>query len=299
MPPLASECVFCAPRAGAASDHPLGAVRAAPVGNGASGGGGQGGAAGPVIVSGKAVGSQVPPEVRNLGEQSRVYYCKIGGQTVGPVTAADIRDAFSKGQIDGHASVGIQGRKEWFAIRALPQFSHLITGVGRAPSSRSTSGLSGPEGPAGGPGIAHGMSPGPAPRGASPRPMPPPSALPRPMPAPGAALRPMPPHGAPPRPSQVMPVATYAPSALSIQGLPGLGNTSQGVLRNDETLVVPPLPHPALLAIGASTAQVRDPQLEAWQKEVRSWRRRAIIFQILTGVLLIVTASLLGILLGR
>lgn len=189
-----------------------------------------------VLRAGNPPSDIVPEEVRRLGEQSRVYYCKLGGQTVGPVTAADIREAFGKGQIDGQASVGIQGRKEWYPIRALPQFSQLITGVGPAPPSR------------------------------------PPAGRPTPLPRPGA-------ESGDPRPTAAQ-----------------LGLFPSGTSRNDGTLVVAPLPSPALLQIGSSTGQVVDPQLALWQQEVRSWRRLAYVFGILSGALLLLSAALIGLL---
>lgn len=63
----------------------------------------------------------------------RIWYCKIGGQTIGPVTAEDIRAAYAKGQINRDASVGIRGKKDWFSIRSLPEFADLVTGVGPRP----------------------------------------------------------------------------------------------------------------------------------------------------------------------
>lgn len=236
-----------------------------------------------VVRAGQPVVDSVPEEVRSLDEQSRVYYCKLGGQTVGPVTAADIREAFAKGQIDGQASVGIKGRKEWFPIRALPQFSHLITGVGPKPAPRA---------PAAPPSL----------------PTPPASAARSTgaPPSPASAARSA---GAPPSPTGPRGDAARAladrPTALPRPGgdgrrsaatpLPALSGPSS-ISRNDETLVVSPLPSPALLAIGGSTGQLTDPQLAAWQREVRSWRRLAIIFGVLSGALVLLCAALVGVL---
>ncbi len=222
-----------------------------------------------VIRSGQPPVDAVPEEVRRLDEQSRVYYCKLGGQTVGPVTAADIRDAFGKGQIDGQASVGIQGRKEWYPIRALPQFSQLITGVGPVPQTRPPAMQTGAAAP---PAPAPWPAPGPA--GPGPRTDAGRASLPRPTP--------------PPRPGIEGPDWGNAVAPM--------GLVPSAAARNDETLVVAPLPSPALLQIGASTGQVVDPQLALWQKEVRSWRRLAYLFGILAGGLLLLCAALIGLL---
>jgi len=202
-----------------------------------------------------ATDGDLPASVRTLEESARVWYCKIGGQTVGPCLAADIRDAFSKGQIDGQASVGVQGYKAWYPIRSLPQFSHLVTGVRPAPSAR--------------PGA---------------------SVVPAPLPTLGAP-RPAGPAGPPlggPSPS--------APGSLpAAPGAHGLV-PSPGSQRDDETLVVPPLPPPALLGIGDHTGEVADPRLRAYQAEVRSLRRLVWFFGLLAAGLALTSAALLGLL---
>ncbi len=121
IPPLASGCVHCGPPA--AVDMRFNVVKAGEPFHAAAN------AMAPVSVG-------LPADVLTIGEGDQVWYCRIGGQNVGPVTAAEIRGAFAKGQIDGQASVGIQGKQDWFPIRSLPQFSDLLTGIGPAPTSR-------------------------------------------------------------------------------------------------------------------------------------------------------------------
>ncbi len=202
-----------------------------------------------------AADGDLPASVRTLEETARVWYCKIGGQTVGPCLAADIRDAFSKGQIDGQASVGVQGYKAWYPIRSLPQFSHLVTGVRPVPTAR--------------PGAA---------------------AAPAPLPTLGAP-RPGAPTGSPlggPGPSAPRPM----PAAPGAQGLVPSPNSQ----REDETLVVPPLPPPALLGIGDHTGEVADPRVRAYQAEVRSLKRLVWFFGLLAAGLALAAAVLLGLL---
>jgi GYF domain 2 len=118
IPPLASGCVHCSPQT-AAADMRFNVVK---VGE-------------PFAVA-APVSAGLPADVVTIGESAQVWYCRIGGQNVGPVTAADIRGAFAKGQINGQASVGIQGKQDWFPIRSLPQFSDILSGIRPAPTAR-------------------------------------------------------------------------------------------------------------------------------------------------------------------
>jgi len=212
---------------------------------------------------GPAPGAGLPRDIPSLDESAQVWYCKIGGQTVGPCLAADIRDAFAKGQINGEASVGVRGHKAWYPIRSLPQFAQMITGVGLAPSPRAPSQLPGPAGP-----------PPPA-AGA-------PASGGRPPPAPGPGA------GAQASPFPSAPVATS-------EGQPTPSALGQ---REDATLVVPPLPPPSLMEVGNRTAQVHDPAVAAWRAEVAALRRKLWILGALTALLALCSAALLALLLS-
>ncbi|MFH2009585.1 MAG: DUF4339 domain-containing protein [bacterium] len=205
-----------------------------------------------------------------LKEGERVWYCRIGGQIIGPVTSTDIRDAFSKGQIDGQATVGIQGKKDWFPIRSLPQFKDMITGIGRPPQARTL--------------------PVPVMGGAS---LPGPRADRR---TPGPVNLPQSSSSPPPVPPSI-PVSAPGPMFLPA-GLPAPAPLGQQ--RNDETQVVPPLPPPTALpsaqslnpgSPGANNAALLD--------ELGRVRRMALLFGILSGVLMIASAVLLGLLVSR
>jgi hypothetical protein len=213
-----------------------------------------------------APGAGLPRDIPSLDESAQVWYCKIGGQTVGPCLAADIRDAFAKGQINGEASVGVRGHKAWYPIRSLPQFAQMITGVGLAPSPRAASLR---PGPAGAP------PPGPAAGTAAA--------------GQGAGVAPGP--GAPPAPTSA---CQPAPGAAP----PGRPTTSATGQREDETLVVPPLPPPSLMEVGNQTAQVHDPAVAAWRAEVAALRRKLWILGALTALLGLCSAVLLALLLS-
>lgn len=215
------------------------------------------------------VSTGLPADVRSIGEGAQVWYCRIGGQIIGPVTAEQIRGAFGKGQIDGHASVGIQGKKDWFPIRALPQFSNILTGIGPAPTARPRSapvpggaGLPGPQ-------TAHQRAA--------------PMNLPAPARPAAAMAAPMPPA---PAPAALPPVLATRPVASAD--------------RDDKTEIVPPLPPPGLVpgAQYATPIPSRNlpPPLAVLQDEIKRYRRLAVILGIVSGVLFITTAALLGLL---
>lgn len=195
--------------------------------------------------------TDLPPGVTTINEMARVWYCKIGGQTVGPVLAEDIRTAFSKGRINGQASVGVQGYQAWYPIRSLPQFAHMITGVGPVPAPR-------------GPAQAQ-----PAPRIA----------------APPLAASPAPAHASGPAPAS--PPAHAVPMEL---GRPSSPQTD----RDDETLVVAPLPPPGWLAVGDSTGQVTDPRLQSLSTEVGRLRKLVVTLAVLSGLLFVLSGILVA-----
>ena len=221
--------------------------------------------------------TRAPADVTSIHPGQRVWYCRIGGQTIGPVTSIDIRDAFSKGQIDGHASVGIQGKKDWFLIRALPQFSDLVTGIGPAP------------GPPGNPVRGGGLPPP-----ASPQRTPAPVSIPAPAGRPSRASH---------RPLAAAPArASAAPFAAQPQLGPGflLPPRPTNAARDDETMVVPPLPIPTGTAPAAAPAAGKATnELSFWQEEARRHRRLNVVLGILAGGLFVLSAALLGLLVSR
>lgn len=209
----------------------------------------------------------LPADVLSIGESAQVWYCRIGGQTIGPVTAAEIRGAFGKGQIDGQAAVGIQGKRDWFPIRALPQFSDLLTGIGPAPTSRP---LREPV-----PVAAH-SAPLPGRQSAPPR---------RPMNLPPLA----------------QPATSLAPGPLSTS-TPAMGAVAPITSpdRDDKTEVVPPLPPPGEIPgvqyVTPVPSRNLPPPPAVLLDEVRRLKRVAVILGVLAGVLFITTAALLGLL---
>lgn len=210
------------------------------------------------------VSAGLPADVLSIGEDAAVWYCRIGGQTIGPVTAPQIRGAFAKGQIDGQASVGIQGKQDWFPIRSLPQFSDILTGIGPAPTAR-------PRTPRAAAGAAL-----PGPQTAHPRRPPlilPPPAQPDP----------------PPRlPAPALPAAGGAPQPIASPE------------REDKTEIVPPLPPPGQVPGAQFVTPIPSrnlpPPMAVMQDEILRLKRLALILGIVAGVLFITTAALLGLL---
>ena len=248
MPLLATECLYCrpprpAPTAPAADAEPRYSVIRS--GNGAAG---------------RANGAPAPAAPASkrpvLREDEAAWYCRIGGQIIGPVTAFEIRDAFTKGQIDGEASIGVRGHKDWFPIKELPQFADLVT--------RPTLAA---------PGYAEPPRPAPRPAAAEPRDLiapPAPVALPRtrtPPPRPAAA----------PAPAPILPPRPVVP--------PG---------REDDTLVVTPLPPPGPgQTPDGSPAPPSSGTLQAWQAEVKRLRGQVRLLLVVSGVLLSLSLVLL------
>jgi hypothetical protein len=186
------------------------------------------------------------PSPANASTQDAVWYCRIGGQIVGPVSAPAIREAIAKGQIDGRASVGIKGRKEWFPLRSLPQFADLATGVGRPPTAR--------------PGAQSEATRNP----------------PLPFDAPPA------PAAGPPGTAPLIPAAPPEPGA-----------------REDETLVVDPLPLTPEMVGHLDTGGAEIPNVSAWQTEIRRYRRIAIAFGVLSAILLSVCVVFIALYIGK
>lgn len=256
IPHKASECAYCASQA-VAPDSRFNVVRTGKPFRASAA------AAAPIRTG-------LPADVLSIGESSQVWYCRIGGQIIGPVTAAEIRGAFAKGQIDGQASVGIQGKKDWFPIRSLPQFSDILTGIGPAPTARPL--------------------PAQAPAGA---------ALPSPQ---TAHQRPVPLNLPPPaRPDPVAPAApkppALAPPAPPTAGAPAPIRSPD---RDDKTEIVPPLPPPGQVPGAQYSTPVPSrnlpPPLTVLQDDIRRLKRLALILGIVAGVLFITTAALLGLL---
>jgi hypothetical protein len=114
MPLLATQCLYCRPprpvtAAPAADAEPRYSVVRS--GNGSAG----------------RPAAAAPARRPVLRDEEVAWYCRIGGQIIGPVTAFEIRDAYTKGQIDGEASIGVRGHKDWYPIKELPQFADLVT----------------------------------------------------------------------------------------------------------------------------------------------------------------------------
>ncbi len=207
----------------------------------------------------------LPPDVLDIGEGDQVWYCRIGGQIIGPVTAPQIRSAFSKGQIDGQASVGIRGKQDWFPIRSLPQFSDLLTGIGPAPRPALAS-L-----PASAPRLPpRGEPDGPSPMGL------PQASAPGP---PGVPLEPI----------------------SAGHELPSLPIKSPE--REDKTEVVAPLPPPGPVP-GAQVHEPgpssgHSQSAAALLGEIRRLRRLVLILGVLAASLFIAMAALLGLVAAR
>lgn len=256
IPPLASRCIHCAPQT-TAEDMRFNVVKKGQSIPAASAGA-------------EPVSAGLPADVLSIGESAQVWYCRIGGQIIGPVTAPEIRGAFGKGQIDGQAKVGIQGKQDWFPIRALPQFSNILTGIGPAPVSR----------PLPAPALAGTGLPGPN------------QARQRPAPVP------LPP---PARPEPATPMAQHPPGARP--AVPPIGGAPIPVTspdRDDKTELVPPLPPPgpvpgAQYATPVPSRNLPPPQA-VLQDEIKRLKRLALIMGIVAGVLFITTAALFGLL---
>jgi hypothetical protein len=53
-----------------------------------------------------------------------------------------------------------------------------------------------------------------------------------------------------------------------------------------------------MMEVGNQTAQVNDPALAAWRSEVQALRRRVWMLSVLSGLLIILSATLLALLLS-
>jgi len=256
IPPQASGCAYCASQAVAAESR-FNVVR-------------RGQPFQAVAAAAAPVPHGLPADVLSIGESAQVWYCRIGGQIIGPVTAPEIRGAFAKGQIDGQASVGIRGKKDWFPIRSLPQFSDILTGIGPAPTARPL--------------------PAQAPAGA---------ALPTPQTA----------HQRP-APLNLPPPARPEPDALTTQKKPavappapstaGASSAVHSPDRDDKTEIVPPLPPPGQVPGAQYSTPVPSrnlpPPLAVLQDDIKRLKRLALILGFVAGALFITTAALLGLL---
>lgn len=64
--------------------------------------------------------------------------------------------------------------------------------------------------------------------------------------------------------------------------------------REDETLVVPPLPPPGWFSVGDSTGQVADPRVQSLTTEVGRLRKLVVTLAVLSGLLFVLAGILVA-----
>jgi hypothetical protein len=251
MPLLATECLYCRPPVPAATPTDPGEEpRFSVIRRGLA------------SRSGSGEGDTDQTRLPLMRENEAAWYCRIGGQIIGPVTAFAIRDAFSKGQIDSEASIGVRGQKDWFPIRSLPQFADLVTQPA-IPVPLPTSAAVGAAG------------------STASRPVESLPPEPRVVVSPAAMPAPHPPRGG------------DGPAAPA-------GRPATTAAREDATLIVSPLPPPTFGSPpDASNGTSAPNALQVWQSEVKRLRRRVALLAITSGGLLVLALTFLGLWLSR